>query len=113
MQNFDLAPIIILIIFLLIPLLNYILKRMGRRFEDPTPRRQPTPDMGLRRQAAPSSPPAANRDPAHVTPPTEAMTPRVTASAVPNQGRGAARNYRDNDPGTLSRLRPARLSRFP
>jgi hypothetical protein len=75
MKNFDLTPIIVLIIFVLIPLLNYILKRMARRFDHPTPSREPMPDMGFRRHAAPSSAPAANREPAHVTPPTEAMTP--------------------------------------
>ncbi|HEY2922585.1 MAG TPA: hypothetical protein VGK77_26700 [Candidatus Binatia bacterium] len=83
MQNFDLAPIILLIFFVLLPLVNYLLHRMGRRFEHPTPSRQPMPDMGFRRQAAPSSASAANREPAHVTPPTEAMTPRRSRGSRP------------------------------
>jgi hypothetical protein len=83
MKNFDLVAIVVLIIFVLIPLLNYILNRMAQRLEHPTPTRQPTPDMGFRRQAAPSSASAANREPPHATPPTEAMTPRRSRGSRP------------------------------
>ena len=53
MKNFSLEPIIVLIVFILIPLANYVLERMRRRFEPPKPTVPRIPDMGLRRQAAP------------------------------------------------------------
>ncbi len=52
MRNFTFAPIIVLIIFILIPLARYVLNRMQRHFE-PSKLRQPMPDMGMRRQATP------------------------------------------------------------
>jgi hypothetical protein len=54
MRNFSFEPIILLIIFILITLANYVLERMRRRYEQPSPARQPMPDMGVRRQAAPA-----------------------------------------------------------
>lgn len=53
MKNFSLEPIIVLIVFILIPLVNYVLERMRRRFEPPKPTVRRIPDTGLRRQAAP------------------------------------------------------------
>jgi len=73
MRDFDLGPIIFLIVFVLIPLLNYILNRMRRRFE-PTPTRQPMPDMGVRRPAAPPAPPAS-REQAQAAPPNRILAP--------------------------------------
>jgi hypothetical protein len=77
MKNFDLAPIILLIVFVLIPLVNYILNRMGRRFEYPMPTRQRIPDMGMRRQAAPGPSPASApiREQAQAAPPIARMMP--------------------------------------
>ena len=77
MRNFSIEPIILLIIFILIPLANYVLERMRRRFEQSGPR-QPVPDMGFRRQAAPNLTPAspAPRERAQETPPY-----RVVASS--------------------------------
>jgi hypothetical protein len=50
--------IILLGLFILIPLANYVLERMRRRYQPPPePRR--VPDMGLRRQAAPTAPAAS------------------------------------------------------
>jgi len=48
--------IFLLFLFLLIPLANYVLGRMRRRYESPTPDSRPVPDMGMRRQAAPPTP---------------------------------------------------------
>jgi hypothetical protein len=59
MKNFRIEPIILLIIFILIPLANYVLARMRRRFEPPTRSRQAMPDMGMRRQSAPTTTPAS------------------------------------------------------
>jgi hypothetical protein len=53
MKNFSLEPVIVLIVFILIPLVNYVLARMRRRFEPPKPTVRRIPDTGLRRQAAP------------------------------------------------------------
>jgi hypothetical protein len=78
MRNFSIEPIILLIIFILIPLANYVLARMRRRFEQPGPARQPVPDMGFRKQAAPAPTPAspATRERAQ-----EAPLNRVLASS--------------------------------
>lgn len=76
MKNFNLAPVVLLLIFLLIPLANYFLNRLKQRFEPPARPRQPMPDMGLRRQPAPLSAPPATRAAVPATPPTEAILPR-------------------------------------
>jgi hypothetical protein len=76
MKDFDLGPVVLLIIFVLIPLANYVLSRLGRRFEHSTPPRQPMPDMGLRRQAAPLAASNDTRQDVRGTPPTEAITPK-------------------------------------
>jgi hypothetical protein len=70
MRNFNVGPIIVLIIFILIPLANYVLGRMRRRFEQPKPAGQRMPDMGLRRQAAPAPTPTSGmpRERAQETP---------------------------------------------
>ena len=52
MNTLSFEPIIFLLLFILIPLANYVLKRIGQRFESPHPRRS-MPDMGVRRRAAP------------------------------------------------------------
>jgi hypothetical protein len=84
MKNFDLPAIILLLVFVLIPLLNYILKRAARRLEQPTPSRQPMPDMGFRRQAAPSSPSIGDREGPDVSPPpSEPMTQRRSRGSRP------------------------------
>jgi hypothetical protein len=77
MKNFNFEPIIVLIIFILIPLANYVLARMRRRFEPPSSTRQPMPDMGMRRQAAPESvsQSAAYTERATPPPPTRTMSP--------------------------------------
>ena len=78
MRDINFGPILVLIIFILIPLANYVLARMRRRFEQPSPSRQPTPDMGMRRQAAPAVTPAspAPRERAQAAPPD-----RISASS--------------------------------
>ena len=75
MRDFGLGPIILLIVFVLIPLINYVLNRMGRRFEQPTPTRQPMPDMGVRRQPVPAPTPAspAPRERAKAAPPNRIL----------------------------------------
>jgi len=70
MGDFNFGPIILLILFILIPLANYVLKRTQRRFEQPGPTRQPTPDMGVRRRVAPAATlaAAASRERAQAAP---------------------------------------------
>ena len=75
MRNFSIEPIILLIIFILIPLANYVLERMRRRFEPPTRSRQPMPDMGMRRQAAPAPASPAPRARAQAAPPNRILAP--------------------------------------
>jgi hypothetical protein len=74
MRNFSIEPIVLLIIFILIPLANYVLERMRRRFEPPAPGRQPMPDRGMRRQAAPVT-----------TPASPALRERAQEEAPPNR----------------------------
>jgi hypothetical protein len=45
--------IILLILFIAIPLANYVIERMRRRYEPPAPDSRRVPDMGMRRQPAP------------------------------------------------------------
>ncbi len=73
MKNFSFEPIIVLIIFILLPLANYVLARMRRRFEQPSPTRQPMPDMGFRRQTAPAPASAAPRERAQEAPPNRTL----------------------------------------
>lgn len=54
MRNITFGQVLVLIIFIVLPLANYILGRMRRRFEPPSPAQQPPPDMGLRRREAPA-----------------------------------------------------------
>jgi hypothetical protein len=77
MRNFSFEPIILLIIFILIPLANYVLERMRRRFEPPNPSRQPMPDMGVPRRAAPVPTPTspAPREQAQPAPPDPILAP--------------------------------------
>ncbi|MGH7794258.1 MAG: hypothetical protein ACREQ2_05070 [Candidatus Binatia bacterium] len=68
--------IILLILFILIPLANYVIERMRRRYEPPPPDSRRVPDMGMRRQAAPPPPAfSARRERAQETPPTIAVQP--------------------------------------
>jgi hypothetical protein len=64
--------ILLLALFVLIPLANYVLERMRRRYGEP-PVSRPVPDMGMRRQAPP---PAARRERAP-EPPTEIAVARA------------------------------------
>jgi hypothetical protein len=50
--------IILLAVFILIPLANYLLERMRRRYEPQAPNSGRIPDMGMRRQAPPPAPPS-------------------------------------------------------
>jgi len=69
MRDFNIGTIILLVIFILIPLANYVLARMRRRFEQPGPTQQPMADMGVRRQAAPTPASPARRERAQAAPP--------------------------------------------
>jgi hypothetical protein len=71
----NVAPVILLILFAVLPLVNYILSRLRRRFQPPPLPRQPTPDMGFRRQVAPSAV-RDTREVAPLTPPAEPVMPR-------------------------------------
>ena len=84
MRNIGFGPILVLIIFILIPLANYVLARMRRRYEQPSPSRQPMPDMGMRRQAAPAPTPAspAPRERTQAAPPD-----RIIASSRSRRSR--------------------------
>lgn len=63
MRNFSFGPILVLLLFIVIPLANYVLARLRRRLEPLTPTQQPMPDMGVRRAAAPAARPAAHPAP--------------------------------------------------
>jgi len=87
--------IILLIIFILIPLANYVLGRMRRRYEPPTPDSRRVPNMGMRRQAAAPAPAPASstgRERPPAAPPT-----LVTAPLQPHRRsrRALFRNKRD------------------
>jgi hypothetical protein len=71
----NLTPVLLLILFALLPLVNYILSRLRRRFQQPPPPRQPMPDLGFRRQAAPSAA-RDTREAAPLTPPAQPVMPR-------------------------------------
>ena len=77
MRNFSFEWIVLLLVFVVIPLANYVLGRMRRRFDPPSSRRQPMPDMGFRRQAAPTPTPVspAPREQAQAAASTGTMTP--------------------------------------
>jgi hypothetical protein len=49
--------IILLTVFILIPLANYVIERMRRRYQPPRSPSASIPDMGMRRQTAPARPP--------------------------------------------------------
>ena len=71
--------ILLIVLFILVPLANYVLERMRRRVESPRPNQPPPmPDMRARRPApAPPTPaPAASRERAQTVPPAPiAATP--------------------------------------
>jgi hypothetical protein len=75
MKNFSFEPIILLLIFILIPLANYVLNRMRRQLQPPSSTRQPMTDMGFRRQPAATPEPRASRERALAAPPTRTMMP--------------------------------------
>jgi hypothetical protein len=53
--------IILLAIFILIPLANYVIERMRRRYEPLRPHSGRVPDMGMRRQPLPPAPASSTR----------------------------------------------------
>lgn len=68
--------IILLILFIAIPLANYVIERMRRRYEPRAPDSRRDPDMGMRRQAAPPPPASfALRERAQEAPRTIAVQP--------------------------------------
>ena len=75
MKNFSFEPIVLLLIFILIPLANYVLNRMRRRLQPPGSTRQPIPEMGFRRQPAATPASRASRERAQAAPPTKTMMP--------------------------------------
>lgn len=83
--------IILLVLFILIPLANYVLERMRRRYAAPPDSRR-APDTGVRRQAPPPAPSAARRERAQQTPP--AVVVRGRRSPIGKQ-HALFRNKRD------------------
>jgi hypothetical protein len=68
--------IILLLLFILVPVANYLIERMRRRYQPPAPDTRRVPDMGMRRQAAPPPPVSfARLERAHEAPPTVARQP--------------------------------------
>jgi hypothetical protein len=65
--------ILLLLLFVLIPLANYVIERMRRRYGGP-PESRRVPDMGMRRQAPPPLPARRERAP---EPPTEIAVART------------------------------------
>ncbi|HEX9661328.1 MAG TPA: hypothetical protein VGB27_03505 [Candidatus Binatia bacterium] len=67
--------IVLIALIILVPLANYVLERMRRRYQSPLDSRR-VPDMGVRRQAAPSAPKSsAGREREQVAPPASAIQP--------------------------------------
>ena len=62
MENFRFEPVVALLLLILIPLANYVLERMRRRFKAPGPAKQPVAGMGMRRQAGAPVPVAPSRN---------------------------------------------------
>ena len=83
--------IILLLIFILIPLANYALERMRRRYQPPPSSSGRIPDMGMRRQAAPPAPPSVIR---RERLPEAPATP-VQGSRSHHRGNRLFRNKRD------------------
>lgn len=54
--------LILLVLFILIPLANYVLERMRRRYEASPDARRRAPDSGVRRQPAPVPPSVTRRE---------------------------------------------------
>jgi hypothetical protein len=80
MRNISFGQILVLIIFIVLPVANYFLARMRRRFEPPSPIGQPMPDMGLRRQKAAAVTPMMSPAPgerAQAAAPMETRTPAM------------------------------------
>lgn len=75
MKNFSFEPIILLLIFILIPLANYVLNRMRRQLQPPGSTRQSMPDMGFRRQPEATPLSRASRERAWVVPQTRTIMP--------------------------------------
>jgi hypothetical protein len=84
--------IILLTIFILVPLANYVIERMRRRYQPPRPPSASIPDMGMRRQTAPARPPRlVRRD--HF--PEESTEIPVQRTQTHRSGRNLFKNKRD------------------
>jgi hypothetical protein len=81
--------IILLLIFILIPLANYAIERMRRRYQPPPSSSGRIPDMGMRRQAAPPTPPSVTGRQ------RQAPAPPVQRSRSHQPGKRLFRNKRD------------------
>jgi hypothetical protein len=84
--------LILLILFLLVPLVNYLIERMQRRYAPPAPESRRVPDMGMRRQPAARS--AVSGAPPERSQPSSRL---VTSQPVRHRGvrRALFRNQRE------------------
>jgi len=77
MRNIGLGPILLLLIFILIPLARYVLAQMRRHLEQPSPTPQPVPELGLHSRVAPAPMPASSvpRERLQAAPAKRALAP--------------------------------------
>jgi hypothetical protein len=60
MQDFPVAQLLALLLLIVLPLANWLLERLRRRFEPPAERRQPPPQPAPRTFASPAPSPIPN-----------------------------------------------------
>jgi hypothetical protein len=61
MKNLSFGQILLLIVFILVPLINFLLRRARRRLEDRTPQDEAVTQMRRQAQTTPASLPAPRR----------------------------------------------------
>jgi len=63
MENLGFGQILLLIVFILVPLFNFLMRRLRKPVESETPANEPVPDPPRRVRPAPESPPPPPRAP--------------------------------------------------
>ena len=61
MENLGLGQILLLILFILVPLINFVMRRVRKSVESETPADEPVLDTPRRAQATPKPPPPTRR----------------------------------------------------
>lgn len=74
MENLRFGQILLLILFILVPLINFVMRRVGKSVESETPADEPVPGTPRRAQATPKSPPPTPRASRNEVPAPQAPT---------------------------------------